>query len=97
MKQDDDMDARRTGAYARQPIGETPDPPGDPVTAGLQRLFAAVAEEPIPDEFLALLDEIEKRAADVPGAGLAAAGGAGARAARAFGGEGGIGQAGEAK
>lgn len=66
MKQDDDMDARRSGAYARQPIDETVDPPGDPVTAGLQRLFAAVAEEPIPDEFLTLLDEIDKRAAELP-------------------------------
>lgn len=69
MKQDDDMDARRTGAYARQPISETPEPPGDPVTAGLQRLFAAVAEEPIPSEFLSLLDEIEKRAAELPAGG----------------------------
>lgn len=68
MKQDDDMDARRTGALARQPIEDTGEPPGDPVTAGLQRLFAAVAEEPIPDEFLTLLDEIDKRAGELPAA-----------------------------
>ena len=33
----------------------------DPVTTGLQQLFAAIADEPIPDDFLKLLDEIEAR------------------------------------
>ena len=31
----------------------------DPITVGLQHLFAAVAEEPVPDDFMALLDRIE--------------------------------------
>jgi hypothetical protein len=31
----------------------------DPITVGLQHLFAAVIEEPIPDDFMALLDRIE--------------------------------------
>jgi hypothetical protein len=31
----------------------------DPITFGLQRLFATVADEPVPDEFLSLLDRIE--------------------------------------
>ena len=33
----------------------------DAVTTGLQQLFASIAEEPIPDDFLKLLDEIEAR------------------------------------
>lgn len=36
----------------------------DPVTAGLRQLFAKIEEEPIPDEFLRLLDEIEARSAE---------------------------------
>ena len=31
----------------------------DPIAVGLQKLFAAVAEEPVPDDFMALLDRIE--------------------------------------
>ena len=31
----------------------------DPVTAGLRQMFAAIADEPIPDDFLRLLDDIE--------------------------------------
>ncbi len=53
--------ARRPGAS----IGAKP----DPVTAGLQQLFASIENEPIPDDFLRLLDEIEassKRAGEPP-------------------------------
>ncbi len=39
------------------PLGGKP----DAVTTGLQQLFAAIADEPIPDDFLKLLDEIEAR------------------------------------
>ena len=31
----------------------------DSVTAGLQRMFASIADEPIPDDFLRLLDSID--------------------------------------
>lgn len=31
----------------------------DPIAIGLQHLFASVADEPVPDEFLKLLDRIE--------------------------------------
>lgn len=31
----------------------------DAIAVGLQQLFAAIAEEPVPDEFMALLDRIE--------------------------------------
>jgi hypothetical protein len=31
----------------------------DAISVGLQQLFASVADEPIPDEFMALLDRIE--------------------------------------
>lgn len=44
---------RRTAA----PVSGKP----DAVTTGLQKLFAAIAEEPIPDDFLRLLDEIDAR------------------------------------
>ena len=68
MEQEDEMDASSAGADARAGGGVRPATPGraamtgDPVTAGLQRLFSAIAEEPIPDDFLRLLDEIEARA-----------------------------------
>lgn len=59
MKQDDAMDAgMEHNALRREaPVAGKP----DPVTTGLQRLFAAIADEPIPDEFLKLLDEIDSR------------------------------------
>ncbi|KPF64163.1 hypothetical protein IP88_13940 [alpha proteobacterium AAP81b] len=59
------MDARRGGAVARQQISEPVGSGGDPVTTGLQRLFASFEDEPIPEDFLRLLDEIEARGAEV--------------------------------
>ena len=62
------MDARLGGDITRS----TPARPapgrsmGDPVTAGLQQMFAAVAAEPIPDDFMRLLDEIEAGLAKGP-------------------------------
>lgn len=48
--------------------GQNPEQPGDPVSMGLKRLFAAFEEEPIPDDFLRLLDAIdEQRAANATG------------------------------
>ena len=59
------MDAARKGpntlnssALARQPRSNMR-PPQDTVIAGLQKMFAAIADEPIPDDFLRLLDKIE--------------------------------------
>lgn len=46
-----------TPDYGRSPAGPTAG--ADPIAVGLQRLFAAVADEPVPDEFLSLLDRIE--------------------------------------
>lgn len=34
-------------------------PQPDPISAGLKKLFETVAEEPIPDDFLSLLDQID--------------------------------------
>ncbi len=66
MQQDDEMDARSGGALSRQekPNDKAMTGIADPVTAGLRQLFARIAEEPIPDEFLRLLDEIEARGAE---------------------------------
>ena len=58
MKQDDPVEAGTGNHSARPviaPLGARP----DPVSAGLQKMFAAIADEPIPDDFLRLLDEIE--------------------------------------
>lgn len=65
------MDAARKGPAARNTASPSRRTSGtarkieDTVTAGLQKMFAAIAEEPIPDDFLRLLDEIEA------GAGMA--------------------------
>lgn len=37
---------------------------GDSVTSGLQMMFAAIADEPIPDEFFRLLDAIDAQRND---------------------------------
>lgn len=65
-EQDNTMDAVFTGAALRavgRPPGSTRRTGPDPVTSGLQRMFAAIEDEPIPDDFLRLLDEIDARAA----------------------------------
>ncbi len=54
-KQGDEMKGGRTGL------------PADPVGAALRRLHDDVVAEPIPDEFLKLLDEIEQRLAKQTG------------------------------
>ena len=45
------------------PVPPTPGVPTtsmtDPIAASLQQLFAPIAAEPIPDEFMALLDRID--------------------------------------
>jgi hypothetical protein len=67
MKQDDDMEARRASALALQPTATPADSlGGDVVTKGLQSMFQMIAEEPIPEEFLRLFDEIDARSADLP-------------------------------
>ena len=56
------MDAGSGGAVTRDNFKSSPGLRGgaiDPVTAGLKQLFAAVESEPIPDDFLRLLDEID--------------------------------------
>nr|WP_310522988.1 NepR family anti-sigma factor [Polymorphobacter sp.] len=66
------MNSPQRGALSSNGPKATPSPStavGDPVTAGLQRLFASIADEPIPEDFLRLLDEIEARAANDDGKG----------------------------
>jgi hypothetical protein len=60
MKQDDPMDAAMGSNTTRRDTTSAGSKP-DAVTTGLQQLFASIAEEPIPDDFLKLLDEIEAR------------------------------------
>lgn len=50
-----------TGATSRAPAPGTAGPAAgiDPISVGLQRLFESVADEPVPDDFMALLDRIE--------------------------------------
>ncbi len=38
----------------------------DPISQGLQKLFQSVADEAIPEEFMALLDQIDAKAAENP-------------------------------
>lgn len=62
------MDAASSGHSVghRPGIGATRGA-GDTVTRGLQKMFAAIADEPIPDDFLRLLDEIDERVKKAPG------------------------------
>jgi Anti-sigma factor NepR len=63
MMQEDEMDVRHRRALAESreaPAVELP--AGDPVTAGLRNMFKAYEQEPIPEDFLRLLDDIEARA-----------------------------------
>ncbi len=64
--QDLPMETQMKGeaAAVRRPL-----PLADPVTAGLQKMFAAIADEPIPDDFLRLLDEIDASKARSRGGG----------------------------
>lgn len=61
------MNARTTGAAGRQGGGSRADRQdvsgavADPVTQGLRQLFGAVEDEPVPDEFLRLLDAIDQQ------------------------------------
>ncbi len=40
------------------------DPDFDPISAALRQMHDGVAKEPVPDEFLALLDQLEERMAE---------------------------------
>lgn len=63
-EQEDTMDAVFTGAAlgpAGRPPGNMRQVASDPVTSGLRRMFAEIEDEPIPDDFLRLLDEIDVR------------------------------------
>ena len=40
---------------------------GDPIVDGLRRLYDDVASEPVPDEFMNLLNQIDKARAGKPG------------------------------
>lgn len=68
VEQEPPMDAGMSGGPASsvQPAARAA-PGGDQVTAGLQRLFDSIADEPIPDDFLRLLDDIDNSVARLPG------------------------------
>lgn len=51
-------DHNKKGTRMRQP-----DTAFDPVSAALQQLHQAVASEPLPDDFMKILDEIDARIA----------------------------------
>jgi hypothetical protein len=62
-------DARSGDGGAGKANAATPGPATpDAIAAGLRQLFAPLAAEPVPDEFLALLDRIDANARK--GAGL---------------------------
>ena len=62
------MDAASSGQSAsRRPSTGAGSGAGDTVTRGLQKMFAAIADEPIPDDFMRLLDEIDERVKKAPG------------------------------
>lgn len=64
------MDVRVSGGSARRVPGPLPGggAGADLVTTGLQKLFGSIANEPIPEEFLRLLDEIDESSKrNVPG------------------------------
>lgn len=42
------------------------DASADPIAAGLRRLLASVSEEPVPDEFMRLLDELDSKRSGKP-------------------------------
>ncbi len=50
--------------------------PNDPIIGGLRKLFDDVLNEPVPDEFLKILQDIDKKSASKPRDG-SGAGGAG--------------------
>lgn len=56
-----------------EPVKRNPIPAAtsgaDPIATGLQQLFAPLAAEPIPDEFMALLDRIDANARTADAAG----------------------------
>lgn len=67
--QDKPMQFASAGPGSRpgnSPSPATADRHGDSVTTGLQQLFASIAEEPIPDDFLRLLDDIDASSARSP-------------------------------
>lgn len=43
----------------------------DPISAGLRALWASLEEEPVPDDFLALLDRMDDAETPPPGRGPA--------------------------
>lgn len=56
-------------------LGDNPDTPDgsgdlrdDPISQGLRQLLASVTEEPVPDEFMDLLDSLDERRASASGA-----------------------------
>lgn len=40
--------------------------PADPISTGLRRLLSSVSEEPVPDDFLRLLDQLDARMKERP-------------------------------
>lgn len=53
-------DARKTQPTAKAASLRVLPNVQDPISAGLKALWAAMEDEPVPDDFLALLDRIDK-------------------------------------
>lgn len=51
----------RKGRQSPRTTRDKLDPAFDPITAALRQMHDGIASEPIPDDFLRLLDEIEDR------------------------------------
>lgn len=54
-----EVEGQGDDAHGPRKRSKLPSKSVDPIAAGLRRLFSAIADEPIPDEFMALLDRID--------------------------------------
>ncbi|MEN9933257.1 MAG: Anti-sigma factor NepR [Pseudomonadota bacterium] len=61
--------AERDEPPAIKPRPSRAAPRPDPISAGLRALWASLEEEPVPDDFLALLDRMDEADAPRPAGG----------------------------
>lgn len=57
-----DLMSKRKGNPLGKAFDNKVDPAFDPITAALRQMHDSVASEPIPDDFMRLMDEIDARA-----------------------------------
>jgi hypothetical protein len=63
MHMERDLMNDKNGKRPRRSFINKVDPAFDPITAALRQMHDGIAGEPIPDDFLKLLDEIDERIA----------------------------------